>query len=343
MKGESAALKFDDLEVPDESSAAISAGARRPRELIPRDRLEALSARSDLQGILYLTAHFAAIASTAWLLYLATPGWWALPALLLHGIVVSYLFSPMHECSHYSAFRTPWLNEAAYWVVCAVYLMVPYWFRYLHLSHHRYTQIRGKDPELVLATPSNARKWLWYVSGIPFWWRNVSRILRHATLGPDPEDIRGGMYVPRHKYGRLMREARVAIAFHAAVWTVAIAYGFGWWLLWLWIVPRIVGEPLQRMFRVAEHTSCAENAELLHNTRTTLTNAPLRYLGWQMCFHAEHHLFPNVPFHRLPRVHELIHDRLSHVERRGYLRGHIDIVAGLSAREQSSGAAAAVR
>jgi hypothetical protein len=39
-------------------------------------------------------------------------------------------------------------------------------------------------------------------------------------------------------------------------------------------------------------------------------------------------------------VHELIRDRLSHVERRGYLRGHIDIVTGLSARMQSPGAAA---
>ena len=29
MKGESAAMHFDDLEVPDESSAAISAGAPR--------------------------------------------------------------------------------------------------------------------------------------------------------------------------------------------------------------------------------------------------------------------------------------------------------------------------
>ena len=320
MSEESVASQYDELEVPDGSSVAVAAGARRPRELLPRDQLETLSARSDLQGILYLAGHFAAIALTGWLLYLATPGWWALPALLLHGVVISFLFSPMHECSHYSAFRTPWLNEAAYWLLCVVYLMVPNWFHYLHLSHHRYTQIQGKDPELVLAIPSNGWRWLWYVSGISFWWRNVSRILRHAAIGPDPEDKRGGMYVPRQRYGLLMLEARIVIVCYAAIWTAAIAYGVAWWLLWLWIVPRIVGEPLQRMFRVAEHTSCAENADLLQNTRTTLTNATLRYIGWQMCYHAEHHLFPSVPFHNLPRIHELIGDRIAHVERRGYLR-----------------------
>ena len=336
MSEASTTSRYDDLEVPDESSAAIAAGARRPRDLLPRDRLEELSARSDAHGLLYLGCHLAAIGLSGWFLYLATPGWWAVPALLLHGIVLSYLFSPMHECSHYSAFRTPWLNEAVYWLCCTIYLMVPNWFRYLHLSHHRYTQIRGKDPELVLATPSNAWHWLWYVSAIPVWWRNASRILRHAVIGPDPEDIRGGKYVPRQKYSRLMWEARIMIAFHAVLWTLAIVYGVALWLLWLWIVPRLVGEPLQRMFRVAEHTSCAENADLLANTRTTLTHAPLRYLGWQMCYHAEHHLFPNVPFHRLPRLHEYIRDRLVQVEKRGYLRSHIDIVAGLSARRQNA-------
>ena len=111
MNPASVASRYDDLEVPDESSAAVAAGARRPRELLSRERLETLSTRSDLQGLLYLAVHFAGVAMTGWLLYLATPGWWALPALLLHGIVISYLFSPVHECSHYSAFRTLWLNE----------------------------------------------------------------------------------------------------------------------------------------------------------------------------------------------------------------------------------------
>ena len=334
MNEASAASHYDDLQVPDESTASTAAGARRPKELVPRERLEELSTRSDLQGLLYFGCHFAAIGLTGWLLYLATPGWWALPAVLLHGIVISHLFSPVHECSHYSAFRTSWLNEGAYWLCCVVYLMVPNWFRYLHLSHHRYTQIHGKDPELVLAVPSSAWHWLWYVSAIPFWWRNVSRIARHAAVGPNPEDIRGGMYVPRHRYARLMWEARFMIALYVAIWVAAFAYGIALWLLWLWIVPRIVGEPLQRMFRVAEHTSCAESAALLENTRTTLTSAPLRYLGWQMCYHAEHHLFPNVPFHNLPRLHQHIRDRIAHVEKRGYLRGHFDIVTGLSAREQ---------
>jgi fatty acid desaturase len=29
----------------------------------------------------------------------------------------------------------------------------------------------------------------------------------------------------------------------------------------------------------------------------------VRYLAWNMPFHAEHHSFPAVPFHALPRLH----------------------------------------
>ncbi len=34
---------------------------------------------------------------------------------------------------------------------------------------------------------------------------------------------------------------------------------------------------------------------------------------WNMPLHAEHHLFPSVPFHRLPALHAQIGDRLAHV------------------------------
>ena len=336
MNSKLATSDYDDIDVPDESPVGVAPGARRPKDLLTHEQLTTLSARSNVQGLIYLVAHFSAIGVTGWLLYLATPGWWALPALLLHAVVISYLFSPVHECCHYSAFRSFWLNEGVYWWCCLFYVMVPNWFRYLHLSHHRYTQMRGQDPEMVLSTPSNAWQWLWYVSGIPFWWRNFSRILRHATIGPDAQDPRGGKYVPRHRYARLVLEARILIAVYAALWGLAIVNGVALWLLWLWIVPRIAGEPVQRMLRVAEHTSCAENTDLLENTRTTLTNAPLRVLGWQMCYHTEHHLFPNVPFHTLPKVHEHLRDRIVHLEDRGYVLGQADIVMGLSSREQTA-------
>lgn len=105
-------------------------------------------------------------------------------------------------------------------------------------------------------------------------------------------------------------------------------------LVMYWWLPRLLGEPVQRMLRVAEHTGCAESDDLLDNTRTTLTAWPLRVIGWQMPYHTEHHLFPNVPFHALPAVHRAVVHRLGHLETRGYLAGQIDILRGLAARRR---------
>ena len=76
---------------------------------------------------------------------------------------------------------------------------------------------------------------------------------------------------------------------------------------------------------MAEHVGCDESPDLLRNTRTTLTNRLVNAIAWQMPYHAEHHLFPNVPFHALPALHAHTRDRVV-VEPRGYLAGQWRII-----------------
>ena len=56
-----------------------------------------------------------------------------------------------------------------------------------------------------------------------------------------------------------------------------------------------------------QHAGLAENV-LDHrlNTRTIYMNAINRYLYWNMNYHVEHHMFPLVPYHNLPKLHELV-------------------------------------
>jgi fatty acid desaturase len=44
-------------------------------------------------------------------------------------------------------------------------------------------------------------------------------------------------------------------------------------------------------------------------------------LFWNANYHAEHHLAPGVPFHALPRLHELVGGRLAALEP-SYLAAH---------------------
>jgi fatty acid desaturase len=68
-----------------------------------------------------------------------------------------------------------------------------------------------------------------------------------------------------------------------------------------------------RAYLITEHTLCSRDQNFLTNTRTTLANFPIRLLMWNMPFHAEHHLFPAVPFHSLPALHNQIGSRFTHV------------------------------
>ncbi|MGV8985871.1 MAG: fatty acid desaturase [Cypionkella sp.] len=42
------------------------------------------------------------------------------------------------------------------------------------------------------------------------------------------------------------------------------------------------------------------------NSRTVYTNPISRWLYWNLNYHVEHHMLPMVPYHALPRLHELM-------------------------------------
>ena len=84
-------------------------------------------------------------------------------------------------------------------------------------------------------------------------------------------------------------------------------------VLWVWVVPALLGQPFLRLYLLAEHGDCPEVANMFENTRTTFTTRAVRWLAWNMPYHVEHHVWPTVPFHRLPEVHGLIERLGEHV------------------------------
>ena len=56
----------------------------------------------------------------------------------------------------------------------------------------------------------------------------------------------------------------------------------------------------------------------------------MRFLYWNMNYHAEHHIAPSVPFHALPALHARLRAHL-YVETKGYLGAHREILGQLCA------------
>ena len=123
--------------------------------------------------------------------------------------------------------------------------------------------------------------------------------------------------------------------------------GWGRWLLgpallWLWLVPVLLGQPALRLYLLAEHGDCPKVANMFENTRTTFTTGLVRLLAWNMPYHVEHHVMPMVPFHRLPELHGVMRDRLR-VTAEGYvaftksLSGAALVKPGARRRDVSAG------
>ena len=72
-------------------------------------------------------------------------------------------------------------------------------------------------------------------------------------------------------------------------------------------LPTLYGAFMLLFFGLTQHAGLAEDA-LDHrlNSRTIYMNALFRFLYLNMNYHLEHHMFPMVPYHALPKLHRLI-------------------------------------
>lgn len=261
---------------------------------LPADTRTALTARRDAPGLWHFASQIGAILLIGGLILVRVPFW---PLLMLpQGILLVFLFTLLHETVHDTPFRTQWLNRAAGVLSGALLFLPPGWFRWFHLAHHRHTQIPGKDPELAEAKPETLRAWLIHVSGLPVWISHLRTLIRNAAGRCDDD------YVPKTRRADVTREARQILGLYALVLLISLITQ-STAPIWTWLVPLLLGQPFLRLYLLAEHGRCAFVSNMLENTRTTFTNRLIRWLAWNMPYHAEHHSFPAVPFHQLPALH----------------------------------------
>lgn len=263
--------------------------------------------RADGPGLRQAGLHFGLIAATGILVVFSHGNWWLLPAMLLHGVGLVFLFAAEHETAHRTAFRARWLNEAVIWISGLVVLLPPSFYRAFHFAHHRHTQDPERDPELQFKKVVRWPDYLLYMSGATYWWFALTR-LALGVFGRAAAPFIG----PRDR-ALIVRDCRIMAAVYTAAGVSTI--WLGPWPLYLWAIPVLLAQPLNRMWIIAEHTGCRYTedptvADMLTNTRTTHTNAFMRFLTWNMGYHAEHHAYAAVPFHALPDLNKLIDERI---------------------------------
>ena len=292
------------------------------RDLLSATELRALSRKSNHPGLLHLAIHLLLIAATGTIVVLSIGAWQAWPAYVLSGVVLAFLFAPLHECVHGTAFRSRTLNLAVAAVAGFVLLLPAKYFRLFHFAHHRHTHDADGDPELALEKPSTLREYFWAMTGIPsYWLPQLKLLVFHAAGKVDAP------FVPLPDRRSIIFEARI----HAAGYLFLIGASYfadSAILLHLWVVPLLFGMVALRGFLLAEHAGCDLTRDMLRNTRTTVSNPLFRHLSWNMPYHTERHVFPSVPFHQLPALHARIKEHVSYLAP-GYFGFHRDFIRSL--------------
>lgn len=313
------------------SDLFIKTGRRAQQmRVVPAEVLKRLYARSDRVGLVQTAAHLALLVAGGYLVWQARGSWWIVLAVLLQGLFINALFGALHESVHYGSFKTRWAADLLAFFAGAAILNNAGFYRHYHMAHHRYTQDPARDPELLSAVvPTNWRQYLLRISALPF------LVLRVRDILLFPFGYRGGVdYIHPKAWPEVQRWGSWQLALYAALIVGSIAFQTTV-VLWTWFIPLLVGLPWLRLYLLCEHTLCPHSDDGFANTRTTTSTALLRFLMWNLPYHAEHHLFPNIAFHHLPEAHRHLRPHLKYVAP-SYLGTHREIIKSFSSSPLSS-------
>lgn len=267
---------------------------------LPASTRNALTKRSDTPALIHLAIYWGMMLIFGLYIQKGMPFWWAL--LIPMGILMAFNFTILHETIHATPFKTDLLNKTVGRITSFIMVIPMTWFRYFHLAHHRFTNDPENDPELNTPKPETTRQYIWHISGLPIWRGNIGKLIKNATRdNHDP-------YIPVKAKAKIRLEARIMLVLYVGVISFIMA-GYTW-VLWCWILPAIIGQPFLRLYLLAEHGRCPMVTNMFENTRTTFTNRIVRFLAWNMPYHIEHHVYPTVPFHKLPMLHEIAKQHL---------------------------------
>jgi fatty acid desaturase len=302
-----------------------------PRSILPVAVLQSLNTRSQVKGLIQLIAHFAILGISGYFWGTNFDHNWAIaiPALVIYGFGFAAMFAPLHECSHRTAFESNVFNDGVCWVAGLLSLYNSAFFRRYHKWHHRYAQDAEKDPELGDGVPQTWSDYLLTLSGLPWWWGKLKTHM-HVALG----QLDRYPFIPEKARAEVICSTRLQLAVYGGA--IAISFiAHQPWFIFYWLFPLFVGQPILRFILLAEHTGCSHEPNPLTNTRSTQTLFPLQFILWNMPFHAEHHLYPSIPFHQLPAAHQQLRQYFTHKDQ-GYFAVNQHIVTGFNAAKKYS-------
>ncbi len=271
---------------------------------VPKEKMRELLERKDGPAIRDTIIWFALLFGFGIAGYLLWGSGWAIPAFIAYGVIyASTSDSRWHEAGHGTAFATDWMNNALYEIASFMVLRESTLWRWSHTRHHSDTIIVGRDPEIAVPRPTNLKTLILNFFNVGAFRKYIRTVALHCTGKLTPEEL---TFIPEFQHRSVIIRARIYALIYACVLGLALYSRSILPLLYIGL-PTFYGAWLMVIYGYTQHAGLAENV-LDHrlNCRTVYMNPINRYLYWNMNYHVEHHMFPLVPYHALPKLHALI-------------------------------------
>jgi MocE subfamily Rieske [2Fe-2S] domain protein len=273
---------------------------------VPRATMRNLLERRDGPAIRDTILWFAIILASAYLTWRFWGTWWAvIPYMVYATIYASTSDSRWHEAGHGTAFKTDWMNNALYEIASFMVMRESTVWRWSHTRHHSDTIIVGRDPEIAVPRPPNLWAMFRTIVGIQLYPPYYKAIIRHCFGRMSPAEK---TFIPESEFGKIYFRARIYCLIYLSVIALSIYTRSILPLMFIGL-PNIFGTWLMLVYGWTQHAGLAENV-LDHrlNCRTVYMCGMHRFLYWNMNYHVEHHMFPLVPYHNLPKLHDVVKD-----------------------------------
>jgi Na+-transporting NADH:ubiquinone oxidoreductase subunit F len=273
---------------------------------VPRETMRQLLVRRDGPAIRDTIIWFGLIIACGFATWRLWGSWWAiLPYGIYAVLYASTSDSRWHEAGHGTAFKTDWLNNVLYEIASFMVMRESTVWRWSHNRHHSDTIIVGRDPEIAVQRPPVLSKVIAPFFNLHNYPAYFKAILMH---GAGRMSAAEKTFIPQSQFSRIYWSARIHAAIYVAVIALSLYERSVLPLMFVGLT-NLFGSWLMPVYGYTQHAGLAENV-LDHrlNCRTVYMNPINRYLYWNMNYHVEHHMFPLVPYHALPKLHAAVKD-----------------------------------
>ena len=319
------------------------------KTLLPADEIKAFTQKSDLKGLWLLLCNWGLI-----VLAFSLPALWLNPLTVIVSLILLAnrqlgLAILMHECAHYSLFKTRSLNKwIGQWLCAAPVLADLDGYRRYHMKHHKDagTTVDPDYPNYKnypVTKRSLLRKTVRDFTGITgIKTLYVMMLMNAGLLTYDmsyQSNSAGRSLSPGQIVTNLLKNLFIPVLMNVVMWAVLYLSGHAWlYLLW-WVSYLTVYMFILRIRNAAEHANVPnllDKDPRLH-ARTTYASwwDRLTFAPNFVNFHLEHHWQPNVPCYNLKAFHHYLLEKgaLDNVR---MANGYIDVMRLLIGRSTLS-------